>query len=235
VHASRSWTVFARERLTYLDPDQFQSALRAEGLLGFTYRPMGGRWRFLSRVDHSTFSGISSSPAGLVPGEDGTLVPGRPGLGFDFPRDEPAVSHDSFALTLSAGAQLTRNQRIATSAIVKLADDGTVAALPATVTDLISLHYTALVHRRWTVGGSLRRFSQEQLDETSFGAGLEVGYLVLKNMWLTGGYNVAGFHAPDFPAADQTARGPFISFRFKFDEKDWVPWRATRLDQVDTP
>ena len=59
---------------------------------------------------------------------------------------------------------------------------------------------------------------------------MEVGYLAMKNLWITGGYNIAGFRAPDFPTNDRTERGPFVSFRFKFDEKDWIPWRATRLD-----
>ncbi|MCZ6599280.1 MAG: hypothetical protein O7A07_00400, partial [Acidobacteria bacterium] len=232
-HTSPSWTVFAREYLSLLDPDADETSLRAEGLLGLTFRPLAGRWRLLARVDHSTITGQPTTAAGVVPGIDGALIPLRPGLGFGEPRTVPAVNFDSLAITIAAGARIARDQRLAATLIVRLVDDGTFAEIPSTVTDLLSLHYTAVVHKRWTVGGSVRRFSQEQLDESSFGAGMEVGYLAMKNLWITGGYNIAGFRAPDFPTNDRTERGPFVSFRFKFDEKDWIPWRATRLDLDD--
>jgi uncharacterized repeat protein (TIGR01451 family) len=232
-HTSPSWTVFAREHLSLQAPDAQETSLRAEGLLGLTFRPLAGRWRLLARVDHSTITGQPSTAAGVVPGIDDTLIPLRPGLGFGEPRSTPAVNMDSLAVTIAAGARIARGQRLAATLIVRLVDDGTFAEIPSTVTDLLSLHYTAVVRKRWTVGGSVRRFSQEQLDETSFGAGMEIGYLAMKNLWITGGYNIAGFRAADFPTNDHTEQGPFVSFRFKFDEKDWIPWRATRLDLDD--
>lgn len=229
-HTSPSWTVFAREYLSLLDPDADETSLRAEGLLGLTFRPLAGRWRVLARVDHSTITGQPTTAAGVVPGIDGALIPLRPGLGFGEPRSAPAVNFDSLAITIAAGARIARDQRLAATLIVRLVNDATFAEVPSTLTDLLSLHYTAVVHKRWTVGGSVRRFSQEELDEASFGAGIEVGYLAMKNLWLLGGYNISGFRAPDFPTSDRTERGPFVSFRFKFDERDWIPWRATRLD-----
>jgi hypothetical protein len=225
-----AWTYFGRERVSFLDPDATSGAIRAEGLFGLAYRPLGRMWRFLSRLEHSTSSGISSSPAGVTPGIP--MVPGLipDGLGIERPRQDPAVTHDSVAMVLAAGARLTPLQRLGATLTFRLVDDGTLPQLPATLTDLLSLHYTATVHRRWTVGGSIRRFAQEDLDETSFGAGIEIGYLALKNLWLTGGYNVLGFSAPAFPGAEHTDSGPFVSFRFKFDEGNLVPWRDTRLD-----
>ena len=62
------WTLFARERLFLSAPDGSGSAWRAEGLLGAAYRPCGKRWSFLSRLDHSTSSGVAATPGGAVPG-----------------------------------------------------------------------------------------------------------------------------------------------------------------------
>jgi hypothetical protein len=57
--------------------------------------------------------------------------------------------------------------------------------------------------------------------------------MVIRNLWITGGYSVAGFAAPGMPGADGTQRGGFISFRLKFDESNLLPWREVRLDRPD--
>ena len=48
--------------------------------------------------------------------------------------------------------------------------------------------------------------------------GMEVGYLVRKNLWVSGGYNFKGFHDPDLAGEDFTQRGVYLRMRFKFDE-----------------
>ena len=57
----------------------------------------------------------------------------------------------------------------------------------------------------------------------------------MRNLWITGGYNLVGFEDPGLPGGDRTERGGFVSFRFKFDEKDGIPWRDARLDRPDAP
>lgn len=48
--------------------------------------------------------------------------------------------------------------------------------------------------------------------------GIEAGYLVWKNLWLSVGYNVKGFSAPDLASNAYTQRGAYLRLRFKFDE-----------------
>ncbi len=49
--------------------------------------------------------------------------------------------------------------------------------------------------------------------------GVEAGYLVRQNLWLSLGYNRTGFAADrDLSGYDTTQRGAFIRLRFKFDE-----------------
>jgi hypothetical protein len=48
--------------------------------------------------------------------------------------------------------------------------------------------------------------------------GLEAGYLVWKNLWLSVGYNAKGFSAPDLASEAVTQRGAYLRLRFKFDE-----------------
>jgi len=144
--------------------------------------------------------------------------------------DRTVVGRDWIAVSVAAGARVSARQRFAASLTLRQSGSDTLAGLPSTLADLISLHYTAEVHRRWTVGGSLRRFSERESALTSFGHGLEVGYLAMKNLWVTGGYNFAGLKDGQFPGAEHTESGPFLSVRFKFDEQNLVPWRDMRLD-----
>lgn len=46
--------------------------------------------------------------------------------------------------------------------------------------------------------------------------GVEVGYLLTSNLWLSAGWNHTGFSDRDL-SSDYTARGAFLRLRFKFD------------------
>lgn len=56
-------------------------------------------------------------------------------------------------------------------------------------------------------------------DKTaSYAIGPQIGFTPAKDVLLVAGYNLAGFHDPDFSAARSTTKGPFIALRLKFDE-----------------
>jgi uncharacterized repeat protein (TIGR01451 family) len=54
-------------------------------------------------------------------------------------------------------------------------------------------------------------------------AGGEVGYLVMKNIWLSIGYNVTGFVDTDLTSEDYTQRAFYLRLRVKFDENLFKP------------
>ena len=49
--------------------------------------------------------------------------------------------------------------------------------------------------------------------------GVEVGYLVKENVWLSLGHNFSGFYDRDLSGRDPTQSGWYIRMRMKFDEK----------------
>jgi hypothetical protein len=49
--------------------------------------------------------------------------------------------------------------------------------------------------------------------------GLEVGYLIKENLWLSIGHNFVGFYDRDLSGRDQTQSGWYLRMRMKFDEK----------------
>jgi len=238
---SEPWTLFVRERVFVSDAASGPRATRAEGLFGAAYRPLGGPWQFLARFDHSLGGGGAAAPGGVAPGSTvsepfGSVAvvprnPVPPGVGFSDPRLGLASLRDSFSLHLAAGVRAGPRQRLAGSWIAHRIGADQEVGLDASLTDLLSLHYTVEVHPRWTVGASTRRFAQHDTGTTSYGAGLEVGHLAWKDLWILTGYNVSGFRDEAFPIRDRTEEGAFVAVRFKFDERSLADLKDVRLDR----
>ncbi len=85
-------------------------------------------------------------------------------------------------------------------------------------TDLVGLEGRYDLTRKWDVGLTGKVLHSWAAKQLQYGSGASVGYNLVKNGWISVGYNVVGFTDRDFSAADFTAQGPFIKFRFKFDQ-----------------
>lgn len=239
--AGPPWTVFVRERVFLSDPKQTSLVTRSEGLVGAAFRPLSGPVQLLVRLDHTLGGGTLTTPGGVTPGgvtsepsgstSTSARQPGMPGLGLDYARYGPMATRDAVALNLAAGFRIDRNNRIASTLVFRHVGEEASTGIGAADTWLLSLHYTAQLHERWTLGASARRFAQSDTRTAEYGHGLELGYLAIKNLWVTGGYNFAGFIDRTFPAAESTTKGPFMSLRFKFDEKSLASLKDTRLDR----
>ena len=74
------------------------------------------------------------------------------------------------------------------------------------------------LNERWDVGvhGDVRHSWKSDVYDFSYG--VDVGVTVLKNVWISAGYNIAGFRDDDFSGSNYTAKGPFVTFRVKADQ-----------------
>ncbi len=94
-------------------------------------------------------------------------------------------------------------------------------------TDLIGMEGRYDFTRHWDIGlraSLLHSWNAGQFDDSM---GVSIGYNIMQNAWVSLGYNFFGFTDKDFSAADYTAQGPFLRFRFKFDQnsvKDAAKW-----------
>jgi uncharacterized repeat protein (TIGR01451 family) len=70
-------------------------------------------------------------------------------------------------------------------------------------------------------------FGGNGLSSRQRAIGGEGGYLVMKNLWLSIGYNVVGFKDADLASEDYTQRGVYLRLRFKFDENLFKPSHNT--------
>lgn len=62
--------------------------------------------------------------------------------------------------------------------------------------------------------------------------GFDVGFTPATNVWLSVGYNFAGFQDADFSAARYTQRGPYVAVRIKADQDTF---KDLRLDSLRAP
>ena len=85
-------------------------------------------------------------------------------------------------------------------------------------TDLASSEIRHDMTEKWDIGmfGSVMR--SVNAGVRSYGLGASLGYKVVDNMWLSGGYNVRGMDDRDFADASYRAKGPFITLRMKVDQ-----------------
>jgi len=102
----------------------------------------------------------------------------------------------------------------------------------ADFTNGITSYYTAQIvggrsvwdlNSRWDVGLQYFIETGDIGNSHQQAVGGEVGYLVVKNMWLSIGYNLTGFRDQDLASEDYTQREFYLRLRVKFDENLFKP------------
>ncbi len=86
-------------------------------------------------------------------------------------------------------------------------------------TDLVGVDFRHGFHERWDAGVNASIYHSWNSEVLDYGLGLDLGYSFGSNMWLTLGYNFAGFDDKDFDQARYTAAGPFLRFSIKADQR----------------
>jgi hypothetical protein len=86
-------------------------------------------------------------------------------------------------------------------------------------TALYGLEYRYDINAKWDAGlrgAALHSFNAEVIK---YSYGGSIGYNMMRNMWLSLGYNLVGFEDEDFIGSEYTAKGPFLKIRMKFDQE----------------
>ncbi len=71
---------------------------------------------------------------------------------------------------------------------------------------------------RWDLSLAASMMLGDSTASRQYGVGLELGYLLATNLWVSAGYNFTGYKDADLAGADYTSKGPFVRLRYKFDE-----------------
>ncbi|PIT72144.1 hypothetical protein B9Z31_13570 [Limnohabitans sp. G3-2] len=175
--------------------------------VGMAWRPaFADRWNILSRYEHrvqdvAASSGISTTGANASVGVTTTDI----------------VSTHAH-LAMDRNQQLSLRFAAKSSALAHAAENSTARA------QLVHSRYTRNLSPNWDLGlqaGLMR--SQGGARQAT--AGMELGYQLMKNVWLSAGYNVLGLREPDLTGQNYTHRGAYLRIRLKFDETAFAALR----------
>jgi len=75
------------------------------------------------------------------------------------------------------------------------------------------------INDKWDLGVLLSTLYSPQGSSRQYAYGTELGYQVVRNMYLSVGYNLSGFSDKDLTGSDYTSHGVFLRLRMKFDER----------------
>lgn len=193
----------------------------ADGRIGFAHRPDDSRWTILNQMD-LVYDDASGSVLSLINPQESlnqqqTSVSGQ---------DSPGVT------TTTAGDQKTwkiinnfqTNYKYSEHSQLSLYYGSKYALFNFDTTgykgytDIIGVEYRYDIRQNWDIGFLANRLHSWNSNVVARSFGLETGFDIATNMWLSVGYNFTGFYDQDFTATHYTAKGLFLRFRFKFDQ-----------------
>jgi uncharacterized repeat protein (TIGR01451 family) len=105
----------------------------------------------------------------------------------------------------------------------KIAADDSNGLRNTSIAQLFSSRATYQFARKWDVSFTGSSVLTHGSGWGEYGLGTEIGYALMKNVWLSSGYNVFGYRDQDLTGDDVTRRGAFMRLRFKFDENIFKP------------
>ena len=165
---------------------------RIDWRMGLAFRPLDSKWMFLNRLDLS----FDEHNNGAFDTRGRKLV-------------------NNFNANFRANSRSQLSLQFAFKYLLEQIDGDDYEGF----TGLYGFEYRHDVSTRWDVGlqGKLKHSPESAVYE--YASGVSVGYNPLHNLWLSIGYNLTGFEDRDFFAAGYTAKGPYVSFRFKLDQQ----------------
>lgn len=122
------------------------------------------------------------------------------------------------AVSVNANWQLRRDTILSARYAAKLATDRSGGLSTRTVSHLVAGRATYEINEDWDIGATAQVLLDRDTRGRQYAAGVEAGYQLQKNMWVSAGYNFLGFKERDLAGADATAKGLFARVRMKFDE-----------------
>ncbi len=165
---------------------------QADLRFGWAYRLADRKWSFLSRTDLVYDEAITAS---------------------DDARSWRLVNNFNANRRISAATSLSL--QYAFKYVQSEFDDDSYTGY----TDLIGIDLRHGLSDRWDIGANTSVLHSCESDVMDYGLGVDLGFNIGENIWLSLGYNVIGFEDDDFEQARYTAQGPFLRFSIKADQR----------------
>jgi len=111
-----------------------------------------------------------------------------------------------------------RSNQLALNYGIKYVEDDFDSGSYSGVTQLFGTEYRHDFNRQWDAGAQASILFSDVGDSERYSYGVSVGHSFAKNIWLSAGFNFAGFTDQDFSGAKYSAQGFYLKFRFSFDQ-----------------
>lgn len=122
------------------------------------------------------------------------------------------------AVSMNANWQLRRDTVVSARYAAKVALDRSSGLSSRTISHLVAGRVTHDINEDWDIGATAQVLIDRDTRGRQYAAGLEAGYQLRRNTWVSAGYNLLGFKERDLAGADATAKGAYVRLRMKFDE-----------------
>ncbi|HUQ11421.1 MAG TPA: OmpA family protein, partial [Steroidobacteraceae bacterium] len=86
------------------------------------------------------------------------------------------------------------------------------------ISDIAGADLRRKLTRRFDLGAHVAALHSWESNVIDYSTGIDLGTTFAKNVWISVGYNFAGFRDDDFSASRHTAQGPYIKIRIKADQ-----------------
>ncbi len=165
--------------------------------LSWAFRPVESRWIILDRLE--------------LKHQDGSLGGASDASGF-YVRGTRIVNNSHMNVLLDPRTQL--GVQVGARFVLSSFDGDHYSG----ASGLLGLDLRRDLSRRFDAGlhGTMLQSFNSGVGSSSLGA--DLGITLVKNVWISVGYNLQGFTDRDFDDARYLASGPYIKFRVKFDQ-----------------
>ncbi|KPJ92178.1 MAG: hypothetical protein AMJ55_10200, partial [Gammaproteobacteria bacterium SG8_15] len=127
------------------------------------------------------------------------------------------VTTVKFINNINANYLYNRSNQVALNHGIKYVKDNFDSGSYSGITQLFGTEYRHDFNRKWDAGVQASILLSDVGDSERYSYGVSVGHSFAKNIWLSAGFNFAGFTDQDFSGAKYTAEGFYVKFRFAFD------------------
>ena len=195
----RDWTLLARNYLLYTDYAARGDVLQDRAQIGLAWRPVDhNRFNALAKIEHKRERDASNSASNAVVGDLQT-------------RAWIASAHGDW----HPARPWWLTGRLAAKWQTDRLELGTQDSFRA---QLAAGRLVYDITERWDIG-ALAAVQWGQRGARQQAAGIEAGFLLQQNLWLSAGFNVSGFRGDaDLVGYEYTQRGGYLRLRLKFDE-----------------
>ena len=173
------------------DPQTGADQIELETTLSFAHRPLDSRWITLNRLD------------------------------IDFLR---SAGFDAAFETIRVVNHLKLNQKwdhrtqVAWQYSAKYVLDTIDGDRYGSFGNMFGVEARRDLNPNWDVALLGRALQSGEMGTFDLSYGVSVGRRLYDNLWVSLGYNFAGFYDEEFSASEYTTRGPFVRVRAKFDQ-----------------